>query len=269
LDVRESARRWIGWALARQRPDGRFERYCREAQRWRPCGDADADDAMLALWLELLYRMAPPGGIPEAWQASVRAAEGHLAVLRDPTLGVYRIARANPTALFMDNVEVHAALKAIAREQLRAGETRRARETDVHAAYLARDVVRVFWRADAGVFAVSTQERAGRAFYPDIVAQTYAWLLDLPTPVGDPRPAFAEWRRQHGTDWLSLRQDAYPWGLVALTAVKLGDADTARCWLERAAPLRFGPRWNVLEEAIHQALVARLGAPAAGAAAIC
>jgi hypothetical protein len=269
LEVREAARRWVGWALARQRFDGRFERYCRDGQVWRACGDADADDAMLALWLELLYRLAPDAGIPAAWQTSVRTAEAHLASLRDPALGVYRIARTNPTALFMDNVEIHAALKAIARDQLRFGDARRARETDLQAAYLARDVLTVFWRAEAGAFVVSTQERPGRAFYPDVVAQTYPWLLDLPTPAGDPRPAFAEWRRRHGTDWLSLRQDDYPWGLVALTALGLGDAETARCWLGRAAPLRYGRRWNVLEEAIHQALVARLGAPASGPAPAC
>ena len=169
----------------------------------------------------------------------------------------------------MDNVEIHAALKSIARDQLRLGDARRARETDVRAAYLARDVLTVFWRAEAGTFVVSTQEQPGRAFYPDVVAQTYPWLLDLPTPAGDPRPAFAEWRRRHGTDWLSLRQDEYPWGLVALTALKLGDAETARCWLGRTVPLRFGQRWNVLEEAIHQALVARLGPPPADSPPTC
>ena len=269
LDVREAARGWIGWALARQRFDGRFERYCRDGQTWRACGDADADDAMLALWLELLYRLAPAAGIPEPWRTSVGTAEAHLASLRDPTRGVYRIARTNSTALFMDNVEVHAALKSIARDQLRFGDGRRSRETDLQAAYLARDVLPVFWRADAGAFAVSTQERPGRAFYPDVVAQTYPWLLDLPVPAGDPRPAFAEWRRRHGADWLSLRQDDYPWGLVALTALKLGDAATARCWLDLATPLRFGERWNLLEEAIHQALVARLGPPPAGAVPTC
>jgi hypothetical protein len=51
---------------------------------------------------------------------------------------------------------------------------------------------------------------------------------------------------------------------VALTALKLGDAETAQCWLGRATPLRFGQRWNVLEEAIHPALVARPGVPPAG-----
>jgi hypothetical protein len=269
LEAREAARRWVAWAHARQRFDGRFERYCRDGQVWRACGDADADDAMLALWLELLYRLAPDAGLPVEWRTSVQTAEAHLASLRDPTRGVYRIARSNPSALFMDNVEIHAALKSIARDQLRLGDARRARETDLQAAYLARDVLTVFWRAEAGAFLVSTQERPGQAFYPDVVAQTYPWLLDLPTPAGDPRPAFAEWRRRHGAAWLSLRQDDYPWGLVALTALELGDAETARCWLGRAAPLRFGRRWNVLEEAIHQTLVARFGAPPPGPPPAC
>src|ERR1700694_5538542 len=59
LDVRQAGLGWVQWALQRQRKDGRFDRYCRKTGTdWKPCGAADADDSMLALWLQLLYRLA-------------------------------------------------------------------------------------------------------------------------------------------------------------------------------------------------------------------
>jgi hypothetical protein len=42
--------------------------------------------------------------------------------------------------------------------------------------------------------------------------------------------------------------------LVALTAARVGERDTAMAWLPRAAPLRGTVRWNVLEEAAFQSL---------------
>src|SRR5882724_8832565 len=68
LDIREAAQAWIAWTLPRQQPTGLFRRYCRphnqSGQDWRDCAAADADDSMLALWMQLLYRMAPASGMP-------------------------------------------------------------------------------------------------------------------------------------------------------------------------------------------------------------
>src|SRR5690349_18799799 len=63
MDVRAIAERWIPWLMAHQLSDGRFERYCKSGgSDWASCRPSDADDAGLAVWLELLYRLAPQSG---------------------------------------------------------------------------------------------------------------------------------------------------------------------------------------------------------------
>src|SRR5690348_13248313 len=64
LDVHDASVAWIKWLLPRQRSDGRFDRYCEANGAWTPCGAADADDSMLAMWIQLLYRTAGDEGLP-------------------------------------------------------------------------------------------------------------------------------------------------------------------------------------------------------------
>ncbi|HKG90453.1 MAG TPA: hypothetical protein VKA84_01100 [Gemmatimonadaceae bacterium] len=263
-DVGRAGRAWVAWAAARQLPDGRFERQCRAhaAAPWSRCWDADADDALAALWLELLHELAPSrsgGGLPLAWRPSAESAERHLAVLRDPSTGVYRVSRTQPAALLMDNVEIYGALAAVARARRRLGDAAGAERAAAQADTLAAAIGRVFRRPGRRALVVSTQQSpddSAAAFYPYAVAELYPWLAGLPAPAGEPSPreAFARWLARHGERWLAFTDDPYPWGLVALTAARLGDGATARRWLDRAAPLRGTVRWNVLEEAIFQAL---------------
>src|SRR5581483_4206184 len=93
LNVDGPARRWIAWLLPRQRPDGRFERYCRADGAWRSCADADADDALSALWMELLNRMTPHGETVTAWVESAQRADAHLNLLRNSKTGLYQVSR--------------------------------------------------------------------------------------------------------------------------------------------------------------------------------
>src|SRR5882757_5271075 len=84
VDVRAIAERWIPWLMAHQLSDGRFERYCKSGgSDWSPCKPSDADDAGLAVWLELLYRLAPQSGLPATWQVSAARANKYLGGLRD------------------------------------------------------------------------------------------------------------------------------------------------------------------------------------------
>ena len=78
---------------------------------------------MLALWMQLLYAMAPADGLPAEWVATAIAAESYLDTIRDPSSGVYHISRSQPTALFMDNVEVYAALRESAAARRRHGDS--------------------------------------------------------------------------------------------------------------------------------------------------
>lgn len=264
LDVHEAAQAWIDWALPRQRPNGLFRRFCRANANangndrtdyaWRDCAAADADDSMLALWIQLLYRMAPSTGMPAEWQRSLTLAAKQLAKLRNGRLGVYHVSRLNHVALLMDNIEVYAALKDVARGQQRLHDPAAA-ATEARADQLDAAIERIFWDRRTGRFRPSMQ-KSPPAFYPDIVAQVYPWLADVSGPGQDPRQAWERWRQTFGAGWIERRYDTNPWGLVALAAEKLGDTSSAACWTSQSDSLRGGSSWNVLEEAVWQSLQA-------------
>ena len=258
MDVRASALAWIAWLRPRQLADGRFERYCGTAGRWEACGEEDADDAMLALWMQLLYAMAPPDRFPGEWISTVTAAESYLDTVRDPTTGVYYISRSKPTGLFMDNIEVYAALRESAKARRRYGDIAHAARYTQAAETLAQAIDRVFYRPDRGEYAASTHARPDRSFYPDAVAQTYPWLIGFPLDRSSDRDAFRNWLRMYRAAWESPELD-YPWGLVAMTAARVGDEGTAKNWVRKAASARGTKRWNVLEEAVYQALAGDCG----------
>jgi hypothetical protein len=263
LDVHEAAQAWISWALPRQRPDGLFHRFCRAGNRnidaWRDCAAADADDSMLALWMQLLYRMAPATGMSPEWQRSVTLAARQLARLRNPRLGVYHISQRNHVALLMDNVEVYAALKDVGQAQQRLHDPAAA-ATDARVEQLDAAIRRIFWDRHAQRFRPSMQ-KTRRAFYPDSVAQVYPWLADVSGPGQNPRQAWERWKQMFGAGWIERRYDTHPWGLVALAAAKLGDTTSAACWTSQSDSMRGSNSWNVLEEAVWQSLRARFAQP--------
>lgn len=259
LDVRNAGLAWIRWGLAHQRKDGRFERYCRkQKEKWHACSAADADDSMQALWLQLLYRMAPDSGIPAEWQSSVQKAHKQLAKLRNARLGIYHVSSSNHAMLFMDNVEVYSALKDIAAAQRRFGDQAAANQTESDAKNLASAIKHVFWDDHHHWFRPSI-EKTKPAFYPDVVAQVFPWLADLPMSGEDERAAWNDWKQKFELAWLDTKYDTHPWGLVAVAALKVGDNSTASCWLARSEPLRYSARWNLLEEAAFQGLENKLG----------
>jgi hypothetical protein len=257
LYAKPAALNWIKWLLPRQRPDGRFDRYCLKKNAWSACSPADADDSMLALWMELLYRNAPDSGLPPEWQGSAARARSHLQTLRNGRLGVYHVSRRNHAALFMDNVEVYSALAQVARDERRFGDAASAEADERAAADLAKSINNVFWNQRQRRF-VPSNEKSRPAFYPDVVAQTYPWLAGMPTPEGDPRQAWAHWRQVFAPMWLNNRYDPHAWGLVAVAAIEAGDLRTAGCWLDRASVHRGDGDWNILEEAAYQSVDAAM-----------
>ena len=259
MDIRDAAQAWIQWILPRQTSRGLFRRFCRSGNTWRNCAPADADDSMLALWMQLLYRMAPSDALPPSWQRSIHLCESELEKLRNRQLGLYHVSRRNHVALLMDNVEVYAALKDIARAQSRMQEPVGA-ETEARAESLANAIQRVFWDPHRQRFRPSVQ-KSRPAFYPDVVAQVYPWLANLKGSEQNPRRAWEQWKRAFGRGWIERRYDEHPWGLVAVAAEKLGDASSAACWTSQSDSLRESASWNVLEEAAWQSLRARVGQP--------
>lgn len=270
IDIREAGDKWVKWLLPRQKADGRFMRYDRQMATeekpafWKGTTIADADDALMALWIELLYTLAPDEGLPAKWERSVWLAGDHLATLRDER-GIYLISRTNRVGLLMDNVEIYGAFQTIARERLRMKKTREALETATRSGELGEAIRRTFWNETAKRFRVSTQVIPGDEFYPHAVAQIYPLLTDLRTPGAIDKSLYSNWIARHGHDWLFLKRDEFPWGLVALLSLKMGDTNTANAWRTQHQPIRFGRVWTVLDEAIYQSLEVRLpkniGAP--------
>lgn len=245
---------WIGWMLPHQGKDGRFARYCEREGGWEACAVADADDALLALWVELLHEAAP-AGLPPLWAQSARRAEYALERLRGKGNGVYRVSSENDYALLMDNAEIYAALRRTGEIRLRAGDGKAGRRYLERARSLRLAVGRTFRPSGGGMLRWTTLTAEGEArFYPDHVAHLYPWLHGMDTGAFGPMTSWRGWLAHHGESWLSLSVDDYPWGLVALLANRKGSRDEVERWLATAALLSDGDRWNVLEEAILQGL---------------
>lgn len=257
LDANAAARRWINWLMPRQLKSGQFERYCLTRGRFASCRRADADDALLATWMELLVRFSPPGGMPPAWKRSFDKASRYLDSLRDPQLGVFHIAADLPVSLMMDNVEIYSAFRAVGKYSADAEDTEAAQKWTVKADQLEQNILKVFWRPGFG-YQVSTQERDKVEFYPDTVAQIFPILAGVAPDDQPAKVRYAAWMAQHRFVWLQLPETDFPWGLVAQVADKMGDQDAITCWRVRATQFRHGTHWNVLEEALYQAFVARL-----------
>ncbi|KAI3590990.1 hypothetical protein D9X30_4475 [Cupriavidus sp. U2] len=252
-----AAKRWIAWQLPRQHADGRFDRYCLKAERFVACQPADADDALMAVWMELLVRQAPSDGMPPAWQASFDKASAHIDTLRDAQSGVYYISSSLHVALLMDNAEISSAFKAASAYRRRLGDTAGATEWMRKAEQLDKDILRVFWRPGQG-YLVSTQPREQYEFYPDAVAQIFPILSDIRPPNRPDALTYRLWMKEHRMTWLQMSEADFPWGLVALVADKMEDKEAISCWRIRSIQFRHGKHWNVLEEALYLAFVARL-----------
>lgn len=277
LDVHEAASRWIDWMLGKQLPDGRFQRYTlHEARDVERLGEIagytppDADDALLAVWIELVSKMgssrqAPTLAVlPPAWLRSLDLATSALDRLLDADSGVYHISPQQPVALLMDNVEVYSAWRHAAVFYASHGEGGRAMAAQRRATALAASIDRTFWQRAERRYSVSTQPRERLEFYPDGVAQFYPLLGDLPNRRSFENTDFLAWLRAHAADWRAAARHDFPWGLVAVAAQRAGASDVAACWLRDIDAARPRYRWNVLEEAAYQGLRHELGEGVAG-----
>lgn len=259
LDIAVPARRWVDWMLDRPTTDGLFGRYCIVGDSvWKQCKEADADDSLLALWLELLYLSAPDKELPAAWYKSAERSQAALARLYDAHLGAYVISPTRQVALLMDNCEVVAALRAVAKKKASWGDAAGARRLRLQADSTELSLRRLFTPKSNGLLRHTSESEGSEAFYPHVVAQLYPLLDGLPSLLKKPAIGYREWMRRYRDDWLALNVDAYPWGLVALVAFRQGDVNTATCWVRKAEPLRHGARWNVLEDALWQGLVTHI-----------
>ena len=255
IDINSAGKKWIRWALAYQDKSGLFSRYCRASAgvEWKVCAKADADDALLALWIRLLYALAPDSGMPVAWQRSVDKAKAQLDLLYNEERGIYHISSELPVGLLMDNVEVYAAFRSISHDMKRLGHQKSASGMLTQARKLRESIYHQFWDENKKRFRITTQPREEDEFYPDHVAQLFPILYQLPAaPYGEDKHYFQKWIRSYKDAWFEHIAKDYAWGLVAVTATLLGDSNTAWCWQNKAEPFRHSRHWNVLEEAALQ-----------------
>ncbi|CAM2140611.1 conserved exported protein of unknown function [Pararobbsia alpina] len=264
VDARATTQAWIHWLLAYQHPDGRFDRYCIKAGQYSRCKEADADDAMMAVWIELLLRSAPAGEMPPRWRDSIEKSHRYLTTLRDPRTGVYQISRTLPVALLMDNVEIYSALRTLAEYRANEHDEAGAKQAKADADALGRAILTTFWSPDRG-FRASTQVVNDSDFYPTRVAQLFPLMSDMPVPGQNRAATYRKWMRENCRTWLSMPTHDYPWGLVALAAYKAGDTETAACWHATAGAYRHGAHWNVLEETVYVAIDQQMVDPLAPA----
>lgn len=255
LDISEIVEKFARWLAPRQKPDGTFDRFCRTTDaNWVSCKTADADDALLAIWMKLLETLPQQLQKDVVLEKSYQISKSALEHLFQPSRGVYMVSPVYLHGLFMDNLEVWS-LKSHLRKSGRRAE----------ADNLARAINATFWDPVNKRFLVSTQlEQSAQpaAFYPDHVAQIFPLLLGfslLPEPAS---AYYRSWMRRHRAEWLQQGARDYPWGLIAVLALRQNDKVSAACWLRESQPLRHSARWAVTDEAAHQILVARGVVPA-------
>jgi hypothetical protein len=266
LDIEEPAQRFGRWLLVRQKLDATFDRFCRTGPVWLGCKTADADDALLAMWLQLIDLLPPAVRQAPEWQASRQRTATALQQLHEPARGIYLVSPVFQQGLFMDNIEVwsHLVTGDALRDAAPAISPALAPAAATHssdAAKLAVAINKVFWDPATRRYLVSTQpeqKALHAAFYPDEVAQIYALLFDFPLPPGVDRAAvYRQWMRQHRADWLTRIKTDFAWGVLALLALHQGDRASARCWLREALPYRHSRHWTVTDEVTRQVLASR------------
>lgn len=248
IDISIPAEKFANWLVTHQKPDGTFDRFCRtDDTKWAPCQTADADDSLLAMWQRLLQTMPVQLKKKSAWTKSYAISKVSLEHLFQPSRGVYMVSPMVLHGLFMDNLEVWS-LKAHSSSPKDSGEADK----------LARAIHDTFWEPVSKHFLVSTQlEQRSQlaAFYPDHVAQVFPLLVGFSLLPEEAGQYYRNWMKAHRASWLRQGETDYPWGLIAVLALRQNDRPSARCWLRQATPLRHSSRWAVTDEASFQILV--------------
>ena len=256
MDATVATRNFINWLMPLQKPDGTFDRFCRnDADLWLACKTADADDSQLALWMRLLQTDAGELQTNPAWIKSAALSKTSLARLLQPSRGIYVVSPVYLHGLFMDNLEVWS---------YQAGATQPTQT--VEAKKLAQSIHTTFWDAGNKRYLVSTQleqQAEKRVFYPDYVAQIFPLLVGFSPPQIDRHVLYKRWMIDHRSDWLRQSVNDYPWGIVAVLALREKDKTSVNCWLRQAAPLRHSSRWAVTDETAYQIVTQRGAVPAA------
>ena len=256
MDVTDITEKFIDWLLPLQKPDGTFDRFCKTAEsKWIACKVADADDSLLALWMRLLQTMPAKLNQNQLLMKSYLISQISLERLYQPSRGIYMVSPVYLHGLFMDNLEVwsHKSRLKLPGQQ-------------AEAAKLGKAIRETFWNSTSQRFLVSTQleQRSEKPmFYPDHVAQIFPLLVNFPRGLSDDRTFYSAWMSAYRSEWLVQSKTDYPWGLIAVLALRQNDKPSAQCWLREAAASRHSTRWAVTDETAYQIVTSRGLTPAA------
>ncbi len=248
LDTRTYDVPWARWLLARQKPDATFDRFCRTGPTWTACKTADADDALLALWMRFIDSLPPAVRQEPAFVRSQAVAGATLQRLVSPPTGVYLVSPVYMHGLFMDNLEVWTYQPAHAAAQ------------NPQRPSFAASIQQVFWDEAQQRYHVSTQpeqKNEAHRFYPDAVAQIFPHTVGFPLIPGGAGRHYRRWMKQHRAEWLRQVETDFAWGLIATVALQQGDLASVRCWQHKALLARHSPHWTVTDEVVQQILQAR------------
>ena len=249
LDVSASATKFANWLTPLQKPDGTFDRFCKMPNKtWVSCKAADADDSLLALWMLLLQTMPQKLNANPTWLKSHAVAKKALDQLYQPSRGVYMVSPVYLHGWLMDNLEVWSLKASAPRAQQKEADD------------LAAAINKTFWQSANNQFLVSTQleqQSEKPQFYPDHVAQIFPLLVDFKLLPQTPRLYYQSWMRKHRADWLKQGEKDYPWGLLAVLALRQSDMRGASCWIRENTAMRHSNRWAVTDEVAFQILASR------------
>ena len=248
LDIQSLALPWARWLLERQKPDATFDRFCRTGPVWLACKTADADDALLALWLRFIDALPAEVRKEPGFTKSHAEASATLLRLVSPPTGVYLVSPVYMHGLFMDNLEVWTYPPAHAATQNKARPS------------FGASIQAVFWDAEEQRYHVSTQleqKAAKRHFYPDAVAQIFPHTVHFPHIPGGAKAHYQSWIAAHRGEWLSQVDTDFAWGLIAIVSLQQNDLTSVRCWQQKALPARHGSHWTVTDEVVQQILQGR------------
>lgn len=260
LDVSKNAERFIAWGLKNQRSDGRFARFCKVGASWLVCKHPDSDDATLARWIELLYRVSDGRDIPPEWQASAWRAEKALMALRMPS-GVYSVFPKGTVgyagySLFKDNVEVLSSEEALAQLMLARGDEGGATKWAARGAGLRRAIAQQFGTGPKFKRLALPTDYTETRFYPQAVAMPFAMAEGY--SAAPAAVLWPKWLAANRTAWKANAAVDFPWGILAVASIQAGDLETAACWMEKYRQNQLsGDHWNVLEEVAAQVIVAK------------
>lgn len=247
LDISSYAMTWANWLVTRQKPDGTFDRFCMNGPVWVPCKTADADDALMAIWLKYLGTMPVELKSNPIWIKSFHQSSANLQHLLQPSRGIYMVSPVYLHGLFMDNLEVLSYLQdGDNPEQVRA------------ANQLAKGIQSTFWDVQNQRFLVSTQfeqKASATSFYPDQVAQIFPLLFDFKLQHADRKTYYQQWMKKYRAIWLAQSRNDFAWGLIAVISYQQGDRISAGCWLRESSSAQRTSHWIVTDEVAKQILV--------------